>query len=68
MEAPMSYKRNGATYYTVTEMANKLGVHRNTVLYWIEKKQVKAVRSGMAAKSPWVIHEDELQRVMEIVT
>ena len=64
----MSYERNGATYYTVTEVADKLGVHRNTVLYWIDQKQVKAVRSGMATKSPWVVHEDELQRVMETLT
>lgn len=57
--------KHGATYYTVSELAEKLEVHRNNVLYWISTKQITAVRIGLARKSPYLIHEDEVKRVME---
>ena len=64
-EQAMPKKRHGATYYSVTELADELGIHRNSVIYWITTKQVSAVRFGLAEKSPYFIHEDEAQRVKE---
>lgn len=54
----MPIERRGATYMTVTELAEKLGVHRNTVIYWIDQEQLDAVRAGLAKKSPWMIPMD----------
>ena len=67
-EAPVTVKRNGATYVTVTELARVLGVHRNTVIYWIGEEQVKAVRSGFAKKSRWLIPVEEARRVVKELT
>lgn len=61
----MPEKRHGATYYTVSELAEKLDVHRNSILYWISTEQLTAVRLGLARKSPYLIHEDEVKRIME---
>ena len=55
--------RNGATYYTVTELSKMLDVHRNTIIYWIKQGYINAVQLGAAKKSPLMIHEDELEKV-----
>jgi excisionase family DNA binding protein len=64
LEEPVATKRNGSTYLTVTELADRLNVHRNTVLYWIEQDQLRAIRFGLAKKSPWMIPEEEAARVV----
>ncbi len=64
----MTVKRNGAIYVTVTELAKVLGVHRNTVIYWIQEEQVTAIRSGMAKKSRYLIPADEARRVFKEMT
>lgn len=64
----MTVKRNGATYVTVTELARVLGVHRNTVIYWIKEEQVNAVRSGLSKKSRWLIPVSEARRVVGELT
>jgi len=63
-EAVMPQKRQKATYYTVTELAEALGVHRNTVIYWIDNSRIKAVKLGLSGKSPYYIEESEYQRVL----
>jgi excisionase family DNA binding protein len=65
MEDPMPVKRGGSTYLTVTELADRLNVHRNTVIYWIKEEQLRAVRFGLSPQSPWMIPEEEVERVLE---
>ncbi|MBK7914678.1 MAG: helix-turn-helix domain-containing protein [Chloroflexi bacterium] len=60
----MPQERHGVTYYSVTELAKKLDVHRNSVIYWIKSGKIKAVRLGLAEKSPYQIEEREAARVM----
>ena len=64
----MPVTKRGREYYTVTELSEELGVHRNTVIYWIKKNQVKAERVGMAPKSPLMIPLEEAERVIEEYT
>jgi excisionase family DNA binding protein len=64
-EAQMPFKRNGASYYSVTEAAEALGVHRNTVIYWINSNQLKAKKQGIADKSPYMIPSEEVERAKE---
>ena len=61
----MPIKRQGVTYMKVSELSLVLGVHRNTIIYWIENNQVKAVRAGVAPKSPYAIPLDEVERIKE---
>ena len=66
LEVPeMPKKRLGDTYYSVTEISEMLGVHRNTVIYWINQGNVNAVRLGMAKKSPLMISESEMERLKD---
>lgn len=46
----MPIKRQGVTYMTVSELADELDVHRNSVIYWIKTGKVNAVRIGLAEK------------------
>lgn len=62
-EAQMPVKRLGATYYRVTEAAEFLDVHRNTIIYWIDKNKMKALKLGIADKSPYMIPAEEVERV-----
>lgn len=64
----MPLKRHGVTYVTVSELAEKLDVHRNSVIYWINQGKIKAVRLGLSEKSPYYIPEDEANRVINEVT
>ena len=64
-ETPMPIKRGGASHLSVKELAEKIGVHPNTVLYWINQGQVHAVRSGLAKQSPWMIPCDEVERIVQ---
>lgn len=63
-EAPMTVKRRGATYMTVTELAAAVGVHRNTIIYWIEQEQIQAERSGLSPRSRFLIPLQEANRVI----
>ena len=63
-EAPMPMNRRGATFMTVSELADKLDVHRNSVIYWIKIGKIKAVRQGLATKSPFIIPIREADRVI----
>jgi excisionase family DNA binding protein len=65
MEVTMPKEVRGATYYNVSELADKLGVHRNTILNWIKDGQIEASRIGLAKKSPYLIEEKEAERVMK---
>ena len=64
----MPQKRQKATYYTVTELAETLDIHRNTVIYWISTGKIKAVKLGLSGKSPYYIEEKEYQRVISEVS
>ncbi len=56
--------RTEPAYLTVSELAERLGVHRNTVIYWIKGGQIMAVRQGLAKKSPYLIPIHEAQRIV----
>jgi excisionase family DNA binding protein len=56
-------KREKAQGLTVSELADRLGVHRNTVIYWIKTGQLKARRAGISRNSPYTIAMDEVERV-----
>lgn len=58
-------KRQGVTYMTVSELADELDVHRNSVIYWIKTGKVNAVRIGLAEKSPFYIPMPEVERIKE---
>lgn len=53
--------------YTVGEVAKLLGVHRNTVIYWINTERITARRSGMAKQSPFYIPAAEVARMRELM-
>lgn len=61
----MPVKRQGVTYMTVSELADDLDVHRNSVIYWIKTGKIKAVRLGLAEKSPFHIPMQEVERIKE---
>lgn len=63
MEAQAKLAHDRAAYVTVSELADLLGVHRNTVHYWIREGQVKAQRIGMARRSPLLISRGEVERI-----
>lgn len=60
----MTVKRRGAIYMTVTELAAAVGVHRNTIIYWIEQEQIRAERSGLSPRSKFLIPMHEAKRVI----
>ena len=61
----MPKQHNGTTYLSVTEFAELMDVHRNTIFYWIDKQLVKAVRFGAAPKSPLYIPMEEVKRITD---
>lgn len=63
-EAQMPHEARGTTYLTVSELAELLDVHRNSVIYWINNGQIEAVRRGLAKKSPFLIPMEEANRIM----
>ena len=65
MEAAMPIKRQGVTYMKVSELADELDVHRNSVIYWIKTGKINAVRIGLAEKSPFYIPIQEVERIKE---
>ena len=67
-EAGMKRTRDSAAYVTVSELAEELGVHRNTIHYWISQGEIKARRYGLARKSPLLITREEADRVREKMT
>mgnify|MGYP000845508910 CR=1 FL=1 len=67
-EGLMPIERKGSTFLSVKEFAEKLGVHPNTVLYWIKQDRIRAVRSGFAKQSPWIIPIDDANNLIEELT
>ena len=63
MEAAVKLTHDRAAYVTVSELAILLGVHRNTVHYWIKEGVVKAQRIGMARRSPLLVPISEVERI-----
>ena len=61
----MKRTHDPAVYITVSELADELGVHRNTVHYWISQGKLEARRIGLARKSPLLITRKEAERVRE---
>lgn len=43
--------------YSINQLADILGVHRNTILNWIKLGKVKAVRIG----NLWRVSEEEIE-------
>lgn len=68
MEAQVKLTHDRAAYMTVSELADLLGVHRNTVHYWIREGEVKAQRIGMARRSPLLIPRAEVDRIRAYLT
>jgi excisionase family DNA binding protein len=64
-EAGMKRTHDPAVYITVSELADELGVHRNTIHYWIREGRLTARRFGLAKKSPLLITREEARRVRE---
>jgi excisionase family DNA binding protein len=58
-------RRGGAAYVSVSDLAERLGVHRNTVINWIRFGFIEAERMGPAPKSPYIIPVGEVQRLLE---
>lgn len=64
-EAWMKRMHDPAVYVTVSELAEELGVHRNTIHYWIKEGRLTARRIGLAQRSPLLITRTEAARVRE---
>ena len=47
--------------YSINQLAEILGVHRNTILNWIKIGKVKAVRIG----NLWRISEEEIEVIKQ---
>ena len=47
-------------FYSVTELSNLLGVHRNTIIYWITKHYLRAHNP----KGKYFITTTELERFL----
>ena len=67
VEADVRKKPNAATYVTVKELADRSGVHVNTVYYWISQGLLKAERAGLSPRSPIRIPIAEADRVLALV-
>lgn len=61
----MPKKRAGTTFYSVSEAAKLLDVHRNTIHYWIEQGMIEYARLGAAPQSPYYIPQKEIDRILE---
>jgi len=59
----MKLRHDRAAYITVSDLADELGVHRNTIHYWIKLGRVEARRIGIAPRSPLLISREESERV-----
>ncbi len=47
--------------YTIRDLAEKLGVHQNTVRRWINSKQLECIRIGKGIR----ITEEQLQKFLD---
>lgn len=51
-------------YLTIPEVARRLNVHRNTVLYWVREGFVRAVpRNSFVSRPQFLIPLDEVKRM-----
>jgi excisionase family DNA binding protein len=50
------------TYYTVTEAAKTLRVHRNTAVRWCKEGYIRAARVGRK----YLISQSEINRILDI--
>jgi len=62
-EAGMRRKVDPA-YVTVKELADRLGIHHNTVYYWISQGLITVEREGLSPRSPMRIPRAEADRVV----
>lgn len=46
--------------YTVKEVAERLGVHEETVRRWIHRKELAAIRLGTSHKAHYRVHATDL--------
>lgn len=51
-------------FYTVEEVAEKLGMHPATIRKAIREKRIHAFRPSIGKKAPYRIQEDEFKRIM----
>ena len=49
---------------TVREITQRLGVHENTVLRWLQKGELRGYRFG-GRRSGWKVRESDLLRFVE---
>jgi predicted site-specific integrase-resolvase len=52
-------------YYTTKQVSDQLGINYQTLMWQIKKKRIKAVKLTPWSK-PWMIPEDEYNRLKEI--
>lgn len=57
-------ERRKAGFYTVGELAGAIGVHRNSVIYWIKTGRLDADRAGLAERSPYRIAASDAERII----
>jgi hypothetical protein len=58
------YKKHMDTYLTIPEVAKRLNVHRNSVLYWVKMGYVKAIpKNSFVSRPQFQISLAEVQRL-----
>ena len=61
---PKVYKAHMDKYLSIPEVARRLGVHRNSVLYWVRMGFVKAVpKNSFVSRPQFQIAESEVKRL-----
>jgi len=62
--APFKRDADGQRLWTTAEVAEQLGVHRNTVLYWARHGKAQAWRQGVGTEI--LVPDAELARLREL--
>ena len=61
------YKKHMPDNYSVPQVAKKLNVHRNTVIYWINKGYIKAtIKNALTPRPQYLISSSEVERVRKL--
>jgi len=50
----------GIMLYTISQLKDKIPVHRNTILNWVKKGDLKAIKIGKL----WFIDEADLNKIL----
>lgn len=53
-------------FYTVQEAAELLGVHRNTIMRWIQGELISSYRVSPAPQAPHRIPAEEIERYQAV--